>query len=214
MERFISRIPGAALAHSDGWIVEGAEPPPDLRQRPSYFSCRAPAHGDQAYLTYLSNPVLTSSVMIERKAFFEAGGFDETFRVNEDADLLLRIMLSGGETIFVPKPLMVQRCFPGGLGRDQVRYLESSAALLDKARGMFPEHGGVLGATLSNTHKAAAWYAMRDGRGEEARRHWELAMRNSSPGAKERLTALLLGLDGPGLALSRKLWSRFISLLR
>jgi len=213
-ERLISRMGEAVLSHTDGWVVDGHGVPPDLSGVPTHFSRLEPPSGGEAWKTYLSsNPLLTSSVMIKRQAFELAGGFDESFRINEDADLFLRIMAGGGEVAFLPKPLMVQRCGPQGLGRDQLANLESSIRLLEKASREFSQLENIASEGMKKAHRVAAWYAMREGESERARKHW-LASIRGKPSKKELLTALYLLLPANmGLGWAKNLWKDTINLL-
>lgn len=212
--RFIEKIPEAALVHSDGWVIDGHETPPDKERGKSYFSTRTPPTGVEAYKAFMASPLLTSSVMIRREVFEQEGGFDEEFWVNEDADLFLRIMARGQEVVYVPKPLMVQRCFPGGLGRNPLNYLENTIKVLEKNIPAFPRLAPLFKEGLGITCRAAAWYELREGRYGLARRHWWRQFRYRRPSARDLLTAVLLAGGGMGGRLAARQWRDILSGLR
>ena len=56
--------------------------------------------------------VLPSASLISRKAFMEAGGFDETLSGYEDDDLFLRLFRAGYENVYINVPLSKWRIYP------------------------------------------------------------------------------------------------------
>jgi glycosyltransferase involved in cell wall biosynthesis len=63
--------------------------------------------------------VLQSSVLVRRSAFERCGGYDETYRLGEDYDLILRLM-SDVPVIAVERPLVVYRRHAASLSADRV----------------------------------------------------------------------------------------------
>jgi len=210
----IKTRPDAALVHTNGWVIEGREAPEKLESRPTWFQTKTPPEGTQAYKTFLSTPILTSSVMVKKEVFDKEGGFDTSFTINEDADLFFRIMATGKRVCYVPRPLMVQRCVRSGAGRDQQAYLTYSIKLLKKARTRFPEHADRLKRSIGATYRISAWYAMREGKPGMARKCWLNSFLYRRPGRKELLTAALLLLGRRGFELARSMWIEVIKGLR
>jgi glycosyltransferase involved in cell wall biosynthesis len=54
-----------------------------------------------------SHTIGSSARVVRRSALLQAGGFDETFRANEDCDLWLRLSLAGHITVAVPETLVI-----------------------------------------------------------------------------------------------------------
>lgn len=211
----LARDEGAAMVHSNGWVIEGHEVPPDLEAASSYFKKKIPPAGKQALSVFLLTPILTSSVMIGREVFKKAGGFDESMWIHEDADLFIRIMAGGGDVSYSPEPLMVQRCFPSGLGRDKTAYLDGAIALYTKSLKSFPEHGKDFKRSLGHTCRVAAWYALREDDGKSARRYWLNSFRYQRPGAKDLWAAALLLAGGEwGKNRVKEQYREMIELLR
>ncbi len=201
------------FVYTDGWLIDGLDLP-ELRPEQAHFRSRTPPQGPRAYELFLTTPILTSSVMIKKREFDQEGGFDQSFWMHEDADLFLRIMAQGHEVVFVPEPLMVQRCTPEGLGRDRDTYLASNIRMLQKARQRFAELDPLFRKSLATTHKYTALYALKDRDYEKARVHWKNMAGYRRPGLRGALTALLLRGGGrPGGLLARRLWKHTISKL-
>jgi glycosyltransferase involved in cell wall biosynthesis len=211
----VAGAPGAGLVHCDGWVIRGAEPPPwaaavlkreagpfgrpsspdrpspaPSSPAPTHFSRYRPAQGPSALVTYLDNPVLTSSVMVRREALERAGGFDESFAINEDADLFIRVMALGYETVYAPEPLVFQRVMPDGIPRDWMQGIAMAIRVQKKALAAFPALRPVFREALAQSHRSAAQCAL-------VRR----------PSWKELAVAALLILGGaPGRARVTRHW--------
>ncbi len=195
MAALLEDDPEASLAHSDGWVIAGYKPVTELKSEPTYFSSRKPVQGKDAAKIFLANPVITSSVCIRREAFHKTGGFDETFRINEDADLFLRLM-SAGRALFSPLPLVAQYCSPEGAGRDPAAYLDSSVRVIRKAMEYCPAMTPELKRSLFATQRASFLYALRDGDAKKARSAWNETILIKAPSIKDLAITALLNLGG------------------
>ncbi len=90
---------------------------PDGRETGEEWERPAPGpHGAQAL--YRANPVPTSSVVLERAALEEVGGFPGPVRVAEDWELWLRLAAAGYDGLCVDGPGIRYRRHPEGLTAD------------------------------------------------------------------------------------------------
>jgi glycosyltransferase involved in cell wall biosynthesis len=74
------------------------------------------------------------SALIRRKALDRVGLFDESLRTNEDFDMWLRIVQSGGRFIYHRRPLWRYRKRGGALSADPVVMWAGALRVLEKAR--------------------------------------------------------------------------------
>ncbi|HUT54849.1 MAG TPA: glycosyltransferase family A protein [bacterium] len=209
----------AGLVHADGWVITGHDLPPwaaallkwetgsdgrpasDERPPPppTHFSRFTPANGPGALVTYLNNPVLTSSVMVRRDAFDRAGGFDESFAINEDADLFVRVMALGHEAVYVARPLVFQRVMPDGIPRDWMFGLREAIHVQKKALAAFPALRPVFREALASSHRSAAQCALVQSTKSDSIRFWLRSFLYRRPSWKELAVAVLLIAGGaPG----------------
>ena len=215
LQKTILENPSVAIVHSDAWVIEGSKPPLNLSDVPTYFSDKTPPCGNEAFVKHLSTPLVTSTVLIRRDAFLKAGGFDESLKVCEDADLFLRIMGMGFEMAYCAKPLIIQRCHPDGMGRDQFGYLNASIKVLQKAVKEFPAHKKILGESLAATSRVAVLYALREKKYSDLRKYWGKYLKNGSPSFKDIIPSVLIFIPGSwGPKRLSKRWSSVISRLR
>jgi glycosyltransferase involved in cell wall biosynthesis len=89
------------------------------RQRVILWSYRQAAY-DRDPLGYItSHPVGVISALIRRSAFLKIGGFDETARCWEDADLFVRLAEAGARFKMTEAPLVTSLRHDRGISRDQ-----------------------------------------------------------------------------------------------
>ena len=121
----------------------------------------------------LQNPVATTTVLLRRAAFGQAGGFDERFRGPEDYDLWMRVAALG-RVVEILEPLARYREEPGSLSLDERRFLPEVLRVLDKAfgpSGVLHGHGSPARARAYQ-YFSASWMAYRRGDVARARRLW------------------------------------------
>ena len=108
----------------------------------------------------IGNPVGTTTVLLQRAAFLQAGGFDQQFRGPEDYDLWMRIA-AVGRIAKAPVAVARYRDQVGSLSMDDRKFLPQVLRVLDKTYGT----GGVLhgrdckSAAKSYQYAGAAWMA-------------------------------------------------------
>jgi glycosyltransferase involved in cell wall biosynthesis len=76
-----------------------------------------------------------TAVLMRRRAFLEAGGFDETIGWGEDLDLWIRILAAGWRAEVVPEPLARYRRRPGSLTTQPRKLLSGACAVYRKTAG-------------------------------------------------------------------------------
>ena len=111
------------------------------------------------------NPVATTTVLLRRRVFDEAGGFDEQFRGPEDYDLWMRVA-SAGQLASLDCPLSRYRSEAGSLSMDDRKFLPQVLRVIDKAFGP----GGVFSGrpqfrtmAISAQYWSASWMAFQRG---------------------------------------------------
>lgn len=119
------------------------------------------------------NPVVTSTVLIRRRAFEGVGGFDTAFRGPEDYDLWIRVAATG-PVLLMPA---VQACYrhrPGSLSLDDRRFLPQVLGVIGKAfgpAGALREFSQWHSAALATQYQQASWMAFCRGDRPAAIRH-------------------------------------------
>jgi glycosyltransferase involved in cell wall biosynthesis len=213
--------PRAGLVHTDGWVITGrdasklekastGQAPTDAP--PTHFSRFQPARGPDALVTYLGNPMLTPSVMISREAFERAGGFDESFTINEDADLFVRVMASRYETVYADKPLVIVRTLQDGIKRTWMEGMRAAIRVQKKALAQFPALRRVFRAALAQSHRSAAQCALVQATKSESIRFWLKSFTYRRPSWKEIAVAVLLVAGGePGKKRVMRHWKNVIA---
>ena len=127
-----------------------------------------------------SNPICHGTLMIRAEVLRRIGGYDESMRLAQDYDLLLRL-LQEGDIGSVPQPLAAYVYAPGGLTfrnlRSQMAHME-----LSRHRHLGGEKPEILEHEPLDFAEAAARYHLMMGRmllakarTAEARRHFDIA---------------------------------------
>jgi glycosyltransferase involved in cell wall biosynthesis len=78
------------------------------------------------------NCIATSSVLVRRKSFLDARGFDETLERMEDKDLWLRLLLDGHRIHYLDEPLVIYRDTAGSLSKNVPKMYRDRLQLVDK----------------------------------------------------------------------------------
>ena len=78
------------------------------------------------------NCIATSSVLVRRKSFLDAGGFDETLERMEDKDLWLRLLLAGHRIHYLAERLVIHRDMEGSLSKHVAKMYRDRLQLVDK----------------------------------------------------------------------------------
>ncbi|HUT55338.1 MAG TPA: glycosyltransferase family A protein [bacterium] len=202
---------GAAMAHSNGWIVTGLEAPADPATLKSRYEMLKPAQGADCLADFLYSGIITSSLMIRRDVFEAAGGFDESFRVNEDVELNIRLLASSRVLCFTPEPLVIMRVLLDG---HKARWLESlleSIRAQQKALSAFPRCRAVLKASLAKQYRNAAHCAIVQADGPTSARCLIRSFQYRFPTWREAAAALILLAGGKrGEAMMKRRWKRCV----
>lgn len=143
------------------------------------------------------NPVATSTVLVNRAAFFSAGGFDEQFRGPEDYDLWMR-MAARWKLAKIDAPLSLFRHTRGSLSMDDRSFLPQVLRVLEKAfarDGAFAEHPEWRLTALATQYWSASWMAFNRGDRGRALRLWFIAFTRNLA-AKKRPRRRWCGLLG------------------
>lgn len=189
MERVLTSAPHAIWAFSDGAFrtLDGQLHASWLGL---YADLSEPYCGSPFEQLLDVNFVLTSSVLIERRALEALGGFDERLSHAEDADLWMRLSRAGLATAS-RRALVRYQHREGGLTRLTEQRLEGGAMLfgrLARDRGLPPALRRKARARHSLYQYKLAFHALREGRSSEARRRFLAAWL-----FPERVLAVLLG---------------------
>lgn len=169
-------------------------------------------HGaaDLALAYFLNDPpIMPSSVLMRREAFEAAGRFDPTVRVFEDTEFYLRL---AGVTRFaaIDEPLLLKRNRAASLTGRRQELLAHHAFVAFKAAAREPRLLPLVPRRLAERARKLGNLAYYEGRVDEARRLWGLALQlhpTSAGAAASWLLAAAGGERARGL-LSRRLASR------
>jgi GT2 family glycosyltransferase len=121
-----------------------------------------------------SNPVIASSVLVQRAALLRAGGFDadRVLIATEDYDLWLRLLAAPGSCFaYVDAPLVQYRVHAGSLS-DPARFLAGIDRIMAKVCAARPDDAAVAAAAArrrSGTRLDAAWACLQRGERWQAR---------------------------------------------
>lgn len=96
--------------------------------------------------SFLVPYLTTSTVMVRRTAFEEAGGFDTSLRIAEDVDFYLRVLVRHPLVIKMTQALVYKRPVPGSLGDDSVAGYHQLIKVYDRFLACHPQARGVIGA--------------------------------------------------------------------
>lgn len=126
----------------------------------------------------------TSTVMVRKSAFDEAGGFDASLRIAEDVDFYLRVLAKHPKMIYMTEALVHKRTVEGSLGDDSASGYVQLLKVYDRFLAQHPQARHVLGESniarayhklhldLARSHlwkgenkdaRRAAWHATRHG---------------------------------------------------
>jgi hypothetical protein len=87
----------------------------------------------------LANPVTTIACIFRREALQRVGGFDESLRTWEDADLQVRLSHSGARYRVLPEVLSISMRHPSGASADHAQMSDCQIRLLETYAGSLPE---------------------------------------------------------------------------
>ena len=164
--------PAAAISYGMfAGIDEAGNPlPRPRRERPS---------GDVAVALFMYNFITTSSVVVRRACFDDAGGFDESLRWSEDYDLWMRIA-ERHEAVCVEGTIGSYRMSTHGLSREFGRLYETERTVIDRAiaRHSRPEFARRLPERLGNLHFEFGYDYFRSGRFSDARQQFTRSIRH------------------------------------
>lgn len=158
----ITANPGAGLIYSDFLVFTETS----VRTvRVNEFR----GHGELAIADLLTRggPIVPTATTLRRDLVNELGGFDESLRSAEDADMWLRI-LAAAEIVRIPESLARKRDDPSSLGKNASLRAASMEKVVAKA---VATHPGVAGAGRRRTSRSLsvqARQAARAGRITEA----------------------------------------------
>lgn len=96
--------------------------------------------------SFLVPYLTTSTVMVRRAAFEEAGGFDTRLRIAEDVDFYLRVLVRHPLVIKMTQVLVYKRPVPGSLGDDSVAGYHQLLKVYDRFLASHPEARDVIGS--------------------------------------------------------------------
>lgn len=98
------------------------------------------------HASFLLPYLTTSTVMVRRTAFEEAGGFDTRLRIAEDVDFYLRVLVRHPLVVKMTQALVYKRPVPGSLGDDSVAGYHQLLKVYDRFLASHPEARDVIGA--------------------------------------------------------------------
>jgi glycosyltransferase involved in cell wall biosynthesis len=119
--------PDAGFAYTDAWWFQEASGRFFRKSSSEYLGApeRPPEDPHEMLLSLLSANWIFGLTVIQRSAFDDVGGFDESLGVGEDYELWLRLLASGYRAVRVPGRLVVQRERRGSLSRDMPSMLRN-----------------------------------------------------------------------------------------
>jgi glycosyltransferase involved in cell wall biosynthesis len=107
------------------------------------------------------NCVATSSVLVRRRAFLDARGFDEALEIIQDKDLWLRLVLAGHRIHYLDEPLVMYRDTPGSLSKNVAKMYRDRLQLVDKLDRVMEHQSLLTGAEWQQVRRqyldAAQW---------------------------------------------------------
>jgi len=118
--------PTYGIVHSGWWLVDENETIYDCVTPWEY----APKLDLKTWLLW--KPVFPSSMLLRKSVVEAAGGFDPAFTQAEDVDLVLRMMLTGSEAIWLKRPTAYYRQHPNNTVKNSLGQAKNMVRLLDK----------------------------------------------------------------------------------
>lgn len=136
--------------------------------------------------------VSTQTMLVERAALLDIGGFDPALPRLQDWDLALRLA-QRGPFAFVPDALAIAHETPGNLTADAMKGVAARAILLAKHADLYRDHP----AAAAHGQFVMASLCRRHGRIAEARRHLAHALALAPLSPRYRWLQLRLGWAAP-----------------
>ncbi len=163
-------------------VLFGLELPGEVTDQP----IRPDGNGCVAEGIFLTTRIGFVSVLLRREAVEAAGGFDETLRLNEDTDLLLRVALDW-KAVCLDVPTGRQRWHPHRKSRDVVALQRAVLRSTERILATRPDFRASLGARaearLAEVRQAISRGLAERGEVAEARSEARVAWRlRPSPG--------------------------------
>jgi hypothetical protein len=203
--QLIEEFPSLGLVHTDFFdLVEGV-----LRPRAAHLPAREVPSGWVTGRLFLSFFGLPSTMMVRRALFDRAGGFDSTYPVCEDYDLLLRLSRLG-QFGYLGEPLVAHRLHAGSVSDKEVALVADTLSVLERFLEQYPglreECGGqAVAERLADLHQRQGPRLFWQDDFVAARRHLYAAWRLRP----ERLSSLALllaaRLPAPAIRATRAL---------
>ena len=109
------------------------------------------------HTSFLVPYLTTSTVMVRRSAFEEAGGFDTRLRIAEDVDFYLRVLVRQPLVVKMTRPLVYKRPVPGSLGDDSVAGYHQLLKVYDRFLASHPEARDVIGSQRIEQACVPSW---------------------------------------------------------
>lgn len=194
----LSERPDVGVVTGNAWLLGGphdgepARPFPDRRPEPSLATIIA----DETAVFIMS--------VFRREVAETVGGFDESFRTNEDYDFWLRAALAGFRFARNDRPLGHYRRGHQSLSADDVRMIRGLLRVYEKFRGALadrPAERGLLDAQVARfetvLHEVQARHAIATGNFAAATEH--LAALHERRGGTTLAVARLMAKWTPGL---------------
>ena len=92
----------------------------------------------------------TSTVMVRKSAFDEAGGFDTSLRIAEDVDFYLRVLAKAPHVVYMSETLVFKRPVEGSLGDDSAAGYVQLLKVYDRFLAQHPQARADLGEATVN----------------------------------------------------------------
>ncbi len=196
----ISARPDVIGSYTGGWHMDtdGNRIGADWSARDTSAADMLAGRGDFPYITTL---------LVRREAYERAGGFDETLRLSEDNDLVLRLV-QVGELVGVDEPLVAYRRHAANATSRGLEGRIASVGVIRRQRATATSRGDertarLLAENYRNYRRAAARENVGDLIGAVRRREWAYAAATAR-----------FGLSTAPLDTARSLASRLAALVR
>lgn len=109
----------------------------------------------------LEKPVLPSAMMFSRQWLEKAGGFDSRFDPVEDIDLVLRLVIMGGEGVWTPNVTVCYRQHSSNASRNAIRQAKQYEAVLDRFFNRTDLPAAIRKLEPRSRYKSLVWSAWR-----------------------------------------------------